>query len=143
MSQSLLELGFRNVADFWPPWCAAVVDGEIVPIAFAARISEVGAELGVATVKAFRGQGFAAAATAGWSSLSSLQSRAVLQHRPREHLLAGCRSAPRVPAPRDKLADDVEARLASPGTAGGSASSLPFRQTNLAAVAARAPSRFR
>jgi hypothetical protein len=77
MSQGLSELGFRGVADFWPPWCAAVVNGTIVSIAFAARISKVGAELGVTTLKAFRGRGFAAAATAGWSSLSSLQSRAL------------------------------------------------------------------
>jgi hypothetical protein len=75
MSRGMLELGFRHVADFWPPWCAAVIDSEIVSIAFAARISEVGAELGVATVRAFRGRGLAAAATAGWSSLPSLQSR--------------------------------------------------------------------
>ena len=75
MRQGLLDLGFRDLADFWPPWCAAVVVGEIVSIAFAARISDVAAELGVATVTGFRGRGFAAAATAGWSSLPSLQSR--------------------------------------------------------------------
>jgi hypothetical protein len=71
----LFELGFRHVADFWPPWCVAVVDGEIASIAFAARLSDLGAELGLATAKAFRGRGFAAAATAGWSRLPSLQSR--------------------------------------------------------------------
>jgi hypothetical protein len=75
MPRGLSELGFRSVADFWPPWCAAVVDGEITSIAFAARISDVGAELGVATARTFRGRGFAAAATAGWSALPSLQSR--------------------------------------------------------------------
>ena len=42
-------------------------------VAFAARISEVGAELGVATVREFRGQGYAAAP--GWSGLPILQSR--------------------------------------------------------------------
>jgi hypothetical protein len=86
MSQGLSELGFRNVVDFWPPWCAAVVAGEIISIAFAARISEVGAELGVATVRAFRGQGFAAAATAGWSSLSSLQSRVLFYSTDRKNI---------------------------------------------------------
>jgi RimJ/RimL family protein N-acetyltransferase len=75
MPRGVSELGFRSVADLWPPWCAAVVDGEIASIAFAARLSDVGAELGVVTVRAFRGRGLAAAATAGWSSLPSLQSR--------------------------------------------------------------------
>lgn len=75
MSDGMQALGFRSTADFWPPWCAAVVDGEIASLAFAARLSEVGAELGVATVKAYRGQGFAAAATCGWSQLPTLRSR--------------------------------------------------------------------
>jgi hypothetical protein len=74
MPESLCELGFRNVADFWPPWCVAIVDGEIASIAFSARLSEVGAELGVATAKALRGRGLAAAATAVWSRLPSLQT---------------------------------------------------------------------
>jgi RimJ/RimL family protein N-acetyltransferase len=86
MRQGLLDLGFRDLADFWPPWCAAVVDGEIVSIAFAARISDVGAELGVATVRAFRGRGFAAAATAGWSSLPSLQSRVLFYSTDQENI---------------------------------------------------------
>ncbi|KKB08517.1 GNAT family acetyltraansferase [Devosia geojensis] len=75
MPSGLCELGFRDTADFWPPWCAALVDGEIASIAFAARLSEVGAELGLATAKAFRGRGMGAAATAGWSRLRPLQSR--------------------------------------------------------------------
>jgi RimJ/RimL family protein N-acetyltransferase len=74
MPPGLADLGFRDAADFWPPWCAAVVDGEIASIAFAARLSDVGAELGLATVKAYRGRGLGAAATAGWSRLRSLQS---------------------------------------------------------------------
>ena len=41
----LFELGFREAADFWTPWCAATVDGEIASIAFASRLSNVGAEL--------------------------------------------------------------------------------------------------
>jgi hypothetical protein len=53
----LFELGFRDVAHFWLPWCVAVVDGEIASIAFAARLSDLGAELGLATAKDFRGQG--------------------------------------------------------------------------------------
>jgi RimJ/RimL family protein N-acetyltransferase len=55
----------------------ALVDGKAASVAFAARIAETGAELGVATAKAFRGQGYAAAAIAGWSASPALQSRAL------------------------------------------------------------------
>jgi Acetyltransferase (GNAT) domain len=75
MPDGLAELGFRSVSDLWRPWCAALVDGQVASIAFAARISTTGAELGVATVKAFRGQGYAAAAVAGWSRLPVLRWR--------------------------------------------------------------------
>ncbi|MGX7874160.1 hypothetical protein ACVDG5_016650 [Mesorhizobium sp. ORM6] len=57
--ENLFGLGFRQVADFWAPWCAAAIDGQIASIAFAARLSDVGAELGLATAKAFRGRGLA------------------------------------------------------------------------------------
>jgi RimJ/RimL family protein N-acetyltransferase len=75
MPDGLVELGFRCGSDLWRPWCMARVDGDVVSVAFTARISEVGAELGIATVKAFRGRGYGAAAVAGWSRLPTLQSR--------------------------------------------------------------------
>ena len=75
MPAGLRDLGFRAVEDFWAPWCAALVDGEIASLAFAARLSEVGAELGLVTVEAFRGRGLAAVATAGWSRLAPLRPR--------------------------------------------------------------------
>ena len=75
MPNELAALGFRNISDLWPPWCVALVDGEVASVAFAARIAEAGAELGVATIKAFRGHGYAAAAVAGWSRSPTLQSR--------------------------------------------------------------------
>lgn len=75
MPQGLADLGFRSVADLWPPWCAAIADGEIASLAFAARISDVGAELGLATARQFRGKGLAAAVTCGWSNLPMLGSR--------------------------------------------------------------------
>jgi hypothetical protein len=77
MPDQLVKLGFRNVSDLWLPWCMALQEGEVVSAAFAARLSEAGACLGVVTVPAFRGQGYAAAATAGWSRLPSLASRAL------------------------------------------------------------------
>jgi hypothetical protein len=73
--EGLFELGFREVTDFWTPWCAAVIDGEVASIAFAARLADAGAELGLVTIKAFRGRGLAATATAGWSRLATLRSR--------------------------------------------------------------------
>ena len=75
MPAGLAELGFRSASDLWRPWCMATVNGEVVSVAFAARISDIGAELGVATAKAFRGRGYATAAVAGWSKLPTLQSR--------------------------------------------------------------------
>jgi RimJ/RimL family protein N-acetyltransferase len=75
LPDGLAELGFRSILDLWRPWCMVLVNGQVASVAFAARISEVGAELGVATVREFRGQGYAAAAAAGWSRLPTLQSR--------------------------------------------------------------------
>ena len=75
MPEGLAELGFRSASDLWHPWCIVRVHEELVSVAFAARISELGAELGVATVKTSRGRGYAAAAVAGWSRLPMLQSR--------------------------------------------------------------------
>ncbi|WP_334034543.1 GNAT family N-acetyltransferase [Burkholderia cepacia] len=75
MPEGLFSMGFQGAADLWAPWCAAVVDGEVASVAFAARLSEVGAELGLATAPAFRGRGLAAAVTAAWSRLPSLRTR--------------------------------------------------------------------
>lgn len=86
MPEGLSSLGFRQIEDLWPPWCAAMVDGRIASLAFAARLSGVGAELGLVTVKDLRGQGFAAAATAGWSSLPMLRSRALFFSTSRTNL---------------------------------------------------------
>jgi hypothetical protein len=77
MPAGLAAMGFREVADLWPPWCMAMHGGEVASVAFAARISGVGAELGLATVPAFRGRGYGSAAAAGWSRLPSLQSLAL------------------------------------------------------------------
>jgi GNAT acetyltransferase-like protein len=74
---SLEELGFRSVSELWSPWCVALHDGEIASVALSARLSEGGAELGLATAQAYRGRGYAAAATSGWSRLPSLESRAL------------------------------------------------------------------
>jgi RimJ/RimL family protein N-acetyltransferase len=75
MPEGLAEMGFSEARDFWPPWCATLNGETIVSIAFTARLSPVGAEVGVVTPSAFRGRGFAAAATAEWSSLRSLEGR--------------------------------------------------------------------
>jgi predicted GNAT family acetyltransferase len=70
-------MGFVNVGELWEPWCMALHDGEVASIAFAARLSETGAELGLATAPERRGRGYATAATAGWTRLRSLRSRAL------------------------------------------------------------------
>ncbi len=84
--ENLLELGFRQVADFWAPWCAVIVDDEVASIAFSARLADAGAELGLVTTKAFRRQGFAAVATAGWSQLPSLRSRMLFYSTDRDNI---------------------------------------------------------
>ncbi|HDR9582593.1 TPA: GNAT family N-acetyltransferase [Burkholderia stabilis] len=75
MPEGLFSMGFRSAAGLWAPRCAAVVDGEVASVAFAARLSEAGAELGLATAPAFRGRGLAAAVTTAWSRLPSLRTR--------------------------------------------------------------------
>lgn len=75
MPEGLAGLGFLSASDLWRPWCMGTVNGEVVSVAFTARISDIGAEPGVATVKAFRGRGYAAATVAGWSRLPTLLSR--------------------------------------------------------------------
>lgn len=77
MPQSLVDIGFVAVEEFWPPWCVALSEGEIASIAFAARIGPAGADAGVNTVPAFRGRGFAARVTAGWASHPALGGRAL------------------------------------------------------------------
>jgi len=77
MPPSMVEAGFKSIADLWEPWCVAVEGGEVAAIAFAARLGTVGAEIGVYTFQGFRSRGFAAAVTASWSSLSSLGGHAL------------------------------------------------------------------
>lgn len=86
MPRGMVDLGFRGVSDLWAPWCAFMIDGEMASIAFAARISDVGAELGVATAKAYRGRGLAPAVVAGWSSLESLRTRHLFYSTDRSNL---------------------------------------------------------
>lgn len=78
MPRRLVDAGFLDVGDLWPPWCAAVEGGEIAAVAFAARLGAFAAEVGVYTFDGFRGRGLAAAVTARWSSLASLGERRLL-----------------------------------------------------------------
>ena len=93
LPQPMLDAGFKGVGDFWEPWCVALADDEIASIAFAARIGDIGAEIGVVTFPRFRAQGFAAAVTAGWSSLPNLSTRALFYSTARSN-----RSSQRVAA---------------------------------------------
>jgi hypothetical protein len=74
---ALAEMGFADVSAFWEPWCVALQYGDVASVAFAARLSETGADLGLATAPGLRGRGYAAAATAGWTRMRTLRSRAL------------------------------------------------------------------
>jgi hypothetical protein len=93
LPQPMLDAGFKRIGDFWEPWCVVVERDEIASIAFAARLGDLGAELGVYTFPAFRAQGFAAAVTASWSSLPRLKGRALFYSTARSN-----RSSQRVTA---------------------------------------------
>jgi hypothetical protein len=73
----LAEMRFTDVSAFWDPWCVALHNAEVASVAFAARLSETGASLGLATSPGLRGRGYAAAATAGWARMPALRSRAL------------------------------------------------------------------
>jgi hypothetical protein len=77
MPTGLAKMGFTDVSAFWNPWCVAMNDTEVAAVAFAARLSETGACLGLATSPELRGRGYAAAATAGWARMLALRSRAL------------------------------------------------------------------
>lgn len=73
MPPTLVDAGFVDLSHFWEPWCVALKNDDIVSLAFAVRLGDVGAELGVNTMPGHRGRGYAAAVTAGWSALPTLQ----------------------------------------------------------------------
>jgi RimJ/RimL family protein N-acetyltransferase len=72
----LAEIGFTGIGDLWPPWCAALSGETVASVAFTARLSPTGAEVGVATAPDARGRGLAAAVTAAWSEHPDLARRA-------------------------------------------------------------------
>jgi hypothetical protein len=77
MPDYMQTAGFKGVGDFWEPWCVALDGTEIAAMAFAARFGVSGAELGVYTFPKYRGRGLAAAVTAAWSSMPSLNQYAL------------------------------------------------------------------
>ena len=86
MPASLVAAGFVDIGEVWAPWCVALEGDEIASIAFAARLGPAAAETGVFTVPAFRGRGFAAAATAGWARLPALRERTLFYSTSRSNL---------------------------------------------------------
>jgi hypothetical protein len=77
MPDYMQTAGFKEAGDFWEPWCVALDGTEIASMAFAARLGVSGAELGVYTFPKYRGRGLAAAVTAAWSSMPSLNQHAL------------------------------------------------------------------
>jgi hypothetical protein len=75
--EGLRSMGFKDEKEFWEPWCIAFDGSEMAAVAFAARLGEKGAASGVATAKAFRGKGHAAATTASWTWHPRLQGLAL------------------------------------------------------------------
>ena len=73
MPAHLVEAGFIGLGDFWAPWCVLLDGGEIAAMAFAARLGEAAAEVGVYTFPNWRACGFAAAVTAAWAGLPELE----------------------------------------------------------------------
>ena len=76
MPPGLAGMGFLGTADLWPQWCAVLCGGTVASVAFAARLSPLGAEIGVATASDARGRGLATAVTAAWSAHPDLAGRA-------------------------------------------------------------------
>jgi hypothetical protein len=77
MPDYMRTAGFKGVGDFWEPWCVALEGTDIASMAFAARLGEIGAEVGVYTFPKYRGRGLAAAVTASWASMPALSRRAL------------------------------------------------------------------
>ena len=77
MPPALLGMGFVDTGELWPPWCLALDEGEIAALAFTPCSGTRGAEVGVASVPAVRGQGFAAAAVAGWAGHPAFVGRSL------------------------------------------------------------------
>jgi hypothetical protein len=68
MPAAMLAMGFVDTGELWAPWCVALDGDEIASVAFTVGPEPGSAEVGVATMPAFRGRGLAAAATAGWAT---------------------------------------------------------------------------
>ena len=77
MPDYMQAAGFKGVGDFWEPWCVVLDATDIASMAFAARLGVSGAEIGVYTFPKYRSSGLAAAVTAAWSSMRSLNQRAL------------------------------------------------------------------
>jgi len=75
MPKALFDAGYVDVGELWPPWCAAMAGEEVAALCCAARLGDRGAEAGLYTFAPFRGQGYGAAVTAGWSRLGSLADK--------------------------------------------------------------------
>jgi RimJ/RimL family protein N-acetyltransferase len=69
----LSALGFTDADDVWRPFCLLLLDGEIAAVCQTARLKDGGAEAGVITAPAHRGQSLAAAVTAAWSRHPELE----------------------------------------------------------------------
>lgn len=89
MPRSLIDLNMREVKDLWVPWVILLEEGEVAAMAFAARFSGEGAELGLVTVPEFRSRGFAGLVTAAWTNLPELADRRLFYGADQDNLASG------------------------------------------------------
>ena len=75
LPESLRSLGFASHDELWAPFCIAFHGEEPASVAFTVGSTPDSAEVGVVTIPEFRGQGYAAAVTAGWASLQAHDGR--------------------------------------------------------------------
>lgn len=86
MPPHLAANGFGDLGEFWPPWCAALIGGEVAAVAFAARLGPRSAALGLVTFPGFRSRGLGAAVTAAWTRHGALADRRLFYGCARDNL---------------------------------------------------------
>lgn len=73
MPAAMRDMKFVDTGELWTPWCIALDGDEIGSVAFTVGHGPGSAEVGVATMRPFRGRGLASAATSGWATLPAIR----------------------------------------------------------------------
>jgi hypothetical protein len=86
MTPLLVEAGFKTIEELWAPWCLALEGEEIAGLAYTVGLRAASAEVGVYTLKSYRGRGLAAAATAGWARHPALRGNTLFYATDRQNI---------------------------------------------------------